>query len=605
MPKTFATLGQHLVNQILPKDLQDESQLSKGTLHDKIRALARRDTVDAAPRIEALRALGHELATTEGISASLADITPDYKTRERVLRPYLTAVQQTNDVTKRRELIRQAQPKLLEATKSHPGSFGIMVRSGARGKPVQLMKDVAAPVMALEASGDPYPWLIRHSYAEGLRNSEMWAANTETRNNQIDTRLAVTEPGDLAKILVNNMTDQLITVEDCKTNNGTSMSASDPQIVDRYLARSAGGVSAGSLVTQHILTKLKKSNVTNVLARSPMTCEATDGVCQKCFGLNHRGRVHSLGTNVGVIGAQAISEPLTQFALSAKHGTRSTVADKSIVRGHRGLRQLLDVPEAFPNKAALAPFSGKVTDIRKAPQGGTYITTTDADENARTYAPPGLMPKVQVGQKVEAGDVLSQGIVNPAELVTHKGIGAGRRYITDSLYDVYKQQGVDVDKRHLELLARAHINHVRIDDDPQSRFQPGEVVAYNSFLRRLAEDVKTTAIGKAEGKLLAKGYGDYSAGIIVTPTVIHDLKKQGVKQVKITPEPPSITPIMRPITRNPALHPDWMARLGTRGLRQSMLEAVHFGQQSNIHGIHPIPALAYGVEFGEGKGPRY
>lgn len=597
----MTTLGQHLVNQLLPDDLRDDSQLSKGTLHDKIRALARRDTTDAAPRIEALRALGHELATTEGVSASLADITPDYKKRERTLRPFLSAIQQTNDVKKRRDLIRSAQPKLLEATRSHPGSFGIMVRSGARGKPVQLMKDVAAPVMALEASGDPYPWLIRHSYAEGLRNSEMWAANTETRNNQIDTRLAVTEPGDLAKILVNNMTDQLVTEEDCGTDNGTPMSATDPQAVDRYLARRADGFSAGSLITQQVLTKLKKANVDSILVRSPMTCESTDGICQKCYGLNHRGRLHGLGSNVGVIGAQAISEPLTQFALSAKHGTRSTVGDKSVVKGHRGLRQLLDVPAAFPNKAALAPLSGKVTAIKKAPQGGTHVSV----EDQRVYAPPGLMPSVRVGDKVEAGGVLSQGIVNPAELVLHKGIGAGRRYVTDSLYDVYKQQGVDVDRRHLELLARSHINSVRVDADPKGHFQPGEVITYNGLLKSLGKNAEDTPLRKSEGKILARGYADHSAGIRITPSVIRSLEQQGLQSVKTAPAPPEITPIMRPITRNPAMHPDWMARLGSRGLRQSMLEAVHFGQQSNIHGVHPIPALAFGVEFGEGPKAKY
>lgn len=596
---TLKTLGQFLVNQIFNDD--DDTQLTKKRLHDKLRILAKQDMAAAAPKIEALRALGHELATTEGLSATLDDITPDYDTRNQFLKPLLRKLQSVDDSAKRRDLIRAMQPALMEATKAHPGSFGTLVRSGARGKPVQLMKDVAAPVMALEASGEPVPWLIHHSYAEGLRNSEMWAANQETRNNQIDTRLAVTEPGDLAKILVNNMTDQLVVSEDCGTHNGIMMNSDDPHVVDRYLARGDGGFPSGTLVTAPIATKLRSKRVAQVMVRSPMTCEEHDGVCQKCYGMNQRGQLQSLGANVGVASAQAISEPLTQFALSAKHGVRSTVTDKAKVQGHKGLRQLLDVPENFPNKAALAPIDGRVTKIENAPQGGSFIYIDDE----KTYSPPGLPPVVKVDSQVFAGDRLSQGVINPAELVQHKGIGEGRKYLVESLHDVYKSQGLDVDKRHLELLARAHINYVRVDDDPEERFYPGEVVSYNNLLTRLAEDVEDVTPRDAVGRVLAKPVMHYSVGTRVTPVIAGDLRNNKIKTVSISAHLPAVTPIMRPITRNPLMHPDWLGKLGGREIRQSLLSAAAFGESSDIHGTHPIPGLAFGVEFGQKKGPKY
>lgn len=597
MPKTF---GQILVNDLLPKDLQTTQALDKKGLHQRLYDLARRDPAEAARTMDKVRELGHEIATTEGASISLNDIAPDYRARNTALKPALKSLQSISDPVKRKQVIAAAQSKLEKTIPKFHGTQAMMVRSGTRGKPVQLMRSFMAPVAARDPNGEAYPWLVHHSYSEGLRPSEIWATNMESRNNLLAANLAITEPGDFSKILVNNMGDQLVLSEDCGTQNGIQMRTDDPNIVDRYLAKPTAGFRAGTIITPQVFSRLRKKTGM-VLVRSPMTCEHNDGICQKCYGSNETGKLHTLGTNVGIRSAQAITEPLTQFTLSARHGVRQAGSDASKIRGLKGLRQFLEIPTTFMNKAILSEEQGTVSNIKKAPQGGHDITIGQT----RYYAPPDVAPTVRVGQKVTPGDALTDGIPRPDEVVRHKGMGAGRKYMVDQLHDVYKSQGVDVDKRHLEILARTHLNHVQIDDDPEERFYPGEVVNYATMMKQLAQDAEKQSLAKAQGRVLARGYLHHTAGTTVTPEVSKELAKNGIKSVHVARHPPKVSFVMQPITRNPLLNANWMARMGHRNLKSTILEAAHFREKADIHGTHPVPGFAYGVEFGKGPGGRY
>jgi DNA-directed RNA polymerase subunit beta' len=597
MPQTF---GQLLVNDLLPRDLQTTKALDKKGLHQRLYTLARRDPGEAARTMDNIRQLGHEIATTEGASISLKDITPNYKARNAALKPALRSLQKVSDPTRRKEIILDAQSKLQKSIPKFGGTQGMMVQSGTRGKPVQLMRSFMAPVAARDAQGNPHPWLVHHSYSEGLRPSEHWATSIESRNNLMAANLAVREPGDFSKILVNNMGDQLVLDEECGTKNGIAMNTDDTNMVDRFLAKSVAGLKVGTQVTPQVLSQLKKKAKTAIV-RSPMTCEHTDGVCQKCFGLNEKGTLHSIGTNIGIRSAQAITEPLTQFTLSARHGVRQAGSDASKIKGLKGLRQFLEMPSTFSNKAILSDVDGKVDRIQKAPQGGYNITVGGTTQ----YAPPDVSPSVRKGQKVAVGDVLTSGVPKPDELVRYKGLGAGRQYMTQQLHDTYKAQGADVDKRHFEILARAHLNHVQIDEDPEDRFYPGEVVNYNVMLKELAKDTTKEPLKKAKGQMLAKGYLHHTAGTTVTSEMVKDLSKNGISRVRIARNPPKVSFIAQSITSNPLLNPNWMARLGHRRLKQTALEAAQFGEEADIHGTHPVPGFVYGAEFGKGPKGQY
>jgi len=589
-----------LVNDVLPKDLQTSATLNKKGLHQRLYTLARRDPTSAAQTMENVRRLGHEIATSEGASISLNDITPDYKARNAALKPTLKSLQNVSDPTKRLQLIQNAQAKLIKVMPQFGGTQGMMVNSGTRGGPTQLMRSFMAPVAARDAKGEAYPWLVHHSYSEGLRPSEHWATSIESRNNLMAANLAVSEPGDFAKILVNNMGDQLVVDADCGTHNGIPMQTDDPNTVDRFLAKPTAGFGYNTQITPQVLSQLHKKTKTAIV-RSPMTCEHTDGVCQKCFGVNEKGGLHSIGTNIGIRSAQAITEPLTQFTLSARHGVRQAGADAAKIKGLKGLRQFLEMPSTFADKAILSDTDGKVNKIQKAPQGGYNITVGGETQ----YAPPGTDPTVRKGQTVSRGDTLTNGITKPDELVHYKGLGAGRKYMVDQLYNTYKAQGADLDKRHFEVLARTHLNHVQIDEDPEENFYPGEIVNYNVMLKELGKNTKNTTLKQAKGGVLGKGYLHHTAGTMVTPEVSKDLAANGISKVQIAQQPPKMSFIAQSITSNPLLNPNWLARLGHRRLKQTVLDAAQFGEKADLHGSHPVPGFVYGAEFGRGPKGQY
>jgi DNA-directed RNA polymerase subunit beta' len=599
MPQTF---GQHLVNRVLPSDLQAKGVIDSKELNRRLYTLARKDPARAAKTMDQIRQLGHEIATTEGASITLNDITPDYQRRDEVLHPALAQLKRTDNPDTRRRIILDAQDKMAKATKHFGGTQKMMVESGTRGKPVQLMRSFMSPIAARTAEGDAFPWMIRKSYSEGLPPSDHFAASMESRNNLISANLAITEPGDFSKILVNNMGDQLILDDDCGTHNGIAMSSDDPNIIDRFLVKPAAGFRSGTQVTPQVYSRLRKDKkVGDVIVRSPMTCEHGDGICQKCQGLDERGQLHRIGTNVGIRSAQAITEPLTQFTLSARHGVRAAGSDAAKIKSLKGVRQFLEIPKTFANKAALSDTDGTVEDIQKAPQGGFNINVGGHQH----YVPPHLKPTVSKGQAVAAGDALSEGIPMPNEVVQYKGMGVGRKYMVDQLHEAYKGQGIDVDKRHLEILAKTHLNKVQIDDDPEDRFYPGEVVNFPNMMKRLSEDVENVGLGQAKGRVLAKNYLHHMAGTTVTPEISKDLKKHGVGRVAVAKAPPRVSFMMQSIVSNPLLNPDWLARMAHRKLKQTVMEGAHFGERSDIHGTHPVPAYVHGTEFGKGRGGRY
>jgi DNA-directed RNA polymerase subunit beta' len=595
------SFGQFMLNDILPPEMRADGPINKKELYARLYQLARKDPKQAADVMEQLRKFGHGIATSEGVSITLDDITPDYEAKKRLIRPALLKMQKTDDPKARQLILDDIQNALDPVARAFPGSQGALVRSGAKGNAIQIMKSFVAPVSARTETGDHYPWFIHHSFAEGLRPSEMIANNIESRNNAVTTKLQVTEPGDFSKVLTSNMNNQMILAEDCGTSNGILIATDDSNISDRYLAGSGvAGFPKNTLITPQVLSKIR-TKAEMALVRSPMTCELPNGVCQRCYGLDEYGKHHGIGTNVGVRSAQAMAEPLTQFVLSAKHGVRQAGVDKAKMQGFQRLKVLLEVPQSFTNKAVLASRDGKVTKIEKAPQGGFDISIGDAEH----YVPPGIDLSVALGTSVYAGDVLSAGLPMANEVVQYKGLGAGRKYIVEQMDDIFRNQGVNLDRRHFEILARSALNNVVVDHDSEGRFIPGDVVNYNALVPRLREGMKTVSLDNAEGKVLARPYLHHLAGTPVTQPMIDELKTAKIKEIEIAKKPPQLSFMMAPISRNPLLNPDWMARLGHRYLKDSLLEGVHYGQRSEIHSTSPIPAYVQGTEFGEGPGGKY
>jgi DNA-directed RNA polymerase subunit beta' len=590
------TLGRHLVDSALPEKWRGGGGvLTKTSLNELLVGVAKGSPEKYPDVVTKLKRLGDEIATLDGISVGLDDIAPKHDERDAALRPHVDAFRKATSFSDKEKALSGAQNAMLELAKKHPGTMGEMVRSGGRGNAAQLMRAVGAPVMVRDSKGKIVPWLIDKSFSEGLKPADAWVAGGEARVNAVLSNISVVEPGDLAKILVNNMSDQLVTTPDCGTKNGVAMLGIDPHIIDRYEA------NTNRLITPKVASQLAASGK-SVVVRSPMTCEAAHGVCQKCQGLSPTGTLHSIGTNVGVRAAQALSEPLTQFSLNAKHGGRVGGSTEKVLEGIKGVRALLEIPTSFAHKAVLADRDGNVSSVDKAPQGGHYVSI----DNARHYVPPDHRVLVGVGQSMYAGDALSDGVPKPDEVVRHKGLGDGRRYLVDALADVYKRSGSEVDKRHLETLAKSVLNHVQITDPgPDDAFIKGDIVDYNKFHAALAASRRRVPLDEAHGETLADGVLHYTAGTAVTPTIASTLQRHGITSVSIADAGPRATPLMRPASRTPLLNPDWMARLAHRYLKESLLQGIWRGDVSNLHGASPVPAYVAGVEFGQGADGGY
>lgn len=282
---------------------------------------------------------------------------------------------------------------------------------------------------------------------------------------------------------------------------------------------------------------------------------------------------------------------------SAKHKGGVAAAGSSI-GGFKLLNQLSQVPETFPGGATHSHVDGRVDHITPAPAGGWHIHIGDKSH----YVPADRELKVKPGSVVEAGDMLSSGIPNPAWITAYKGIGEGRRYWIDSFRSALKDMGVTHHRRNIELVARGLINHVRLTKE-LGDYSPEEVVPYdvieNAYKPR--PGFKTTSPASAVGKYLERPVLQYTIGDKVRPSMLPYFKEFGIREVDVHDEPPPWQPEMIRAMDNLKYDPDWMTRMYGSGIKGSFLDAVHKGSVSDEEGTSFVPGLARGVEFGLGR----
>lgn len=601
------TLGRILLEDEIPEKYRPAAGAvyTKGTLYKSLLRLAKDDPHHYAQVIPRIKALGDRIATTEGISVGLDDIAPVYADRDRIMAPAIRAFDKAKTRSERQNIATNTQRLLIDYAKTHPGTLGDMARSGARGNTVQVMKTVGSPGAADDEHDHVQPWLIRTGYGEGLSSADGWATNREARMAAAKGTIEVSEPGDLSKIIANNVSGQVVAIPDCHTHNGIDVPTHTGDALDRYLIAAAGGHPAGALVTDSVLGDIRKHSppVPTVRVRSPMTCEATSGVCQRCVGLTATGQPYRIGDNVGIRSAHAMSEPLTQLALNAKHGVRIANGSGGI-GGLKGFRAMIETPENFTGKASLAPGDGTVTAVKAAPQGGWHIHVADHEA---VYTPATLEPIVRVGDKVFAGDAVSRGTPRPADVVAHKGLGAGRQYLVGALQQIYKDSGVDMDRRHLEILAKSTLNHYDVTE--VSRATPGilrgDVMDHNRF-RVLASTMKEKVpVSESRGRLLAEPVLEHLPGTTISAELEGQLRRAGIRDVSVSALGVTVAPRMDAATRNPLLNPDWLVRAGHRYLKNSLVEGAARGDTTSAKNRNPLPSLLLNPEFGDGETGLY
>ena len=600
------TVGKLIANETIPEEYRDYSAVfDRKFLGAVFEDMAKKkDTQKYKDTVSKTFKVGGDLAYIQGSSFAIRDLRTDPKVKEQLaaIRARIRELNANKKLTaeQRAKAIQDAvfsRMDSMERTmydeaikKNNP--FAEQVASGSRGKLGDMRSLMLGDLVMSDHKKRLIPIPILNSYSHGVDPAEFWAGAYGTRMGLLSTKQSTAETGFYGKQLKQAAHKLVVTTNDCKTKRGILAPADDKDNVGAVIARDYDGVAAGTVFQPEHMSKLTGE----ILVRSPLTCDARSGVCAKCVGVREFDDFPKIGDNVGMIAAQAISEPTTQLALSAKHsgGKASKTMALGRVHGFDLVNQLVQSPKMFADAALIAKIDGPVNAITDAPQGGKFVTIG----NQRHHVAEGFEVLVKPGQMIEAGDILSDGIPNPAELVKYKGLGEGRRRFVDVFKKAYTDNGGTAHRRNVELLARGLVNHVKVNEIDAGGL-PGDIVEYSELEKeyRPRYGAVTVTPTRAVGKYLERPALHYSIGTRVTKSVADKLKDE--KELVVHDDEPSFQPHFLRAMETLSKDPDWQVRLGGFYLQRGLLSAAQTGAVSKQHSESFIPSLIRGDSFGK------
>jgi len=557
----------------------------------------------APEHINSLGKIFFNKATEIGATTPLSDYINDSAERDAIIDEFNTKVQRILHSEKSRQ---DKNKELVELTSSYnkkiekqnldylvsKGSVAAkMAKTGARGNPAQLASGTASPLMSSNVKGELIPVVIKRSFAEGMSPAEHIALSYMGRASTVLSQLSTALPGALFKRLSPTVFHEVVTIPDCGTHNGVPFSVTDKKsLIGRFEA------GTNRLIDEPYLGELRMSGKKQVVVRSAMTCEAHDGVCQKCFGLMATGHIPDIGTNVGVVAAQSVSEVLTQSMLSTKH--KANVGERKGNAYEQAANLLKNPADNFKDEATISQMNGVVSAVKKTPLGDSHVFVNEQLH----FVPISQEVTVEPGQKIRMGDKLSTGTVNPRELVKLRGLGDGRDYMAKELRGIY---GGDLDPRHFEVIAKNLMKYVEVVDPGHTALLPGEKVDIGQIRKYLDSNKKEVSVEHAEGKVLTQGAHVLTPGTLLDSNHIDDLRKAGVKTVQVTGSGLRVKPLVPGLESVKMLDPNWVSKLSFSRLRDSLKESAALGLHSDIHSTDPIASYTFGTEFGEGENGKY
>lgn len=598
------------VSKILPPDLRQETyDLGKGGM-SRIMADVAAKYPDEFPRIvQQLGDLGRRASWRQAYTTGPSDTkgvidTSGYyaKMDAEITRLRKEKLPADEFDERRAEILTRYSGMIEKDTMStalkNRNAFALAVASGARGNASHVSAILSTPGAFQDSKGRVIPLFVRNSYGDGVRPAETLAGTYGARSAVVSTKKATAKGGDLLKITTQSALDFNVTEKDCGVRNGLVADPNDEFISGRVLARDAGDIPTGTVIDRSLLAQLKRRK-DPILVRSALTCQAKHGLCARCVGVKADGDFPSVGESVGVTASAAIHEPIVQGALNVKHNAGVAKGKKSF-SGLNYITQFLSIPDEFKDRAAVSEIDGTVDKIEEAPQGGTYITV----RGERHFALPGFQPTVKIGQRVEVGDTLSDGLVNPADIVRLRGLGEGRKYYADRLSQMLRDSGQNPDARNVEILSRAALDNYLIEDpDEDSPWLPDDLVHESEFLAsyRAPDDTVEMPASKAVGKFLQTPTLHYTVGTRLTPSMAQKLEKAGVTKVPVSSQEPWFRPEMQRLRVAAHASDDWLASMGTSYLSGQLRGALERGDETNVaENYHFGPRLAYGADAGKG-----
>jgi DNA-directed RNA polymerase subunit beta' len=604
--------GRKQLNAILPPGDAIKGATDKATSKDLFMKLSK-DLPNAvfSKLIDRIKVMGEDAAFDQGFTLSLNDIKTipnkdklmaQIEDNATKLRKGTISMDQFVD----RSLGKKGTLSLIEKEihdtfKGTNNNLYEMVHSGARGNMSQLRQIMASPMLVNDPSGKVIPHTIKKSFAEGLDLSDYWMASYGARRGMMDRQLSTRDPGVFNKMLSAVTMDQVVSMEDCGTQDGIHMPITSPDVLGRFLQGNQGGFNDETIINQEVLSKLKKKNVSDLFVRSPLKCEALRGVCRHCHGIDENGKVVSIGDNIGIKASQTLAEPMSQGIMRTFH--TGGVAGASKKSGTERINELVNMPKTIKvGKATLAQIDGTVEKVERSSLGGNEVTIS----GMKHLIAPGAELKVTKGQKVKKGEVLCDGSIQPQELLKLRGMSDVQTYLTNELKDAFGQDGNNIERKTFETIVRAITNRTHvINNVPHFDGLPGDSVPLTAATAYNKNRFQKVPLEAAEGLHLTKRTNTLDKGTVLTARELQLLKGWGIKEVDVELPELKHEPYLKGIKMLPNERQDWLAQMGSTHLKDAIIDGASQGWMTQLKDYHPIPAFAYGATFGEGSDGRY
>lgn len=610
-----STVGQLLVNDALPQPLRDYNRVydQKG-LDQVLSDLAHNHPEKYREVSKKLADLGSEIAFREGgLTFDLSHLArPDAATalakqiEQKALAIYadenLTPTARKQAVIK---MLQEHQPKMADASYGEAlkqnNPLALMASLGFRGNKGSITGMLGSDVMYSDYKGDPIAFPITKSFSQGLSPLQFLASTYGARQGVVSTKMATAEAGALNKQLTQAAHQVMVSRDDDEgdwhkgDNRGLPVAADDQANIGSLLAKDTGEFPRNTVLTPRILKVLQQQGHQHLLVRSPLVGGTPDGgIHARDAGIRNSSRLPFAGSFLGIEAGQGAGEPLSQLQLSAKH--QGGVAGAAKIGGFKLIESLANPPKNMPHGAVHAQEDGLVDRIEENPAGGRDVWVG----GKKHYVPQQLGLSVGKGDRIEAGDVLSEGIPNPRSVVEHKGLGEGRRYLMQTLHNAYKENRINSRglRRNLEAMVRGMVDHVKMTDF-WGGHTPDDVVSYNHIESNWSPRAGfvTKNPRAAVGKYLETPVLHHTIGTKIRPSMLPEFERFGVDHVNVHDTPPPFRPQLLRATENLQHDSDWQVRLGGQYLQRGLLDAAHRGLSSSTTGTSFIPAMIQGQDI--------
>ncbi|UOF91886.1 DNA-directed RNA polymerase subunit beta' [Fodinisporobacter ferrooxydans] len=486
-------------------ELPVQGAIVKGFLGTIIGEVFRRyGTTQTAEILDRIKQLGFRYSTRAGITISVADILVPEKKKEILTEADKKVQMVTNQY--RRGLITdeerydrviaiwsKAKDDITNVLMNSLDRFNpiyMMANSGARGNVSQITQLAGMRGLMANPSGRIIELPIKSNFREGLTVLEYFISTHGARKGLADTALRTADSGYLTRRLVDVAQDTIVRQDDCGTDKGIVVDEirDGKEVIEDLFDRIEGRIAFSNirhpetketivqkneLIDEEKARSIIEAGITRVRIRSVLTCRTRHGVCINCYGRNMAtGQMVEIGEAVGIIAAQSIGEPGTQLTMRTFH--TGGVAGDDITQGLPRIQELFEARNP-KGQAVITEIDGIVSDIREVKDKREIEVTGESE--AKVYAVPyGSRIRVTVQQKVEAGDELTEGSVDPKDMLKVKGMRGVQNYLLREVQRVYRLQGVDINDKHIEVMIRQMLRKIRIIDSGDTDLLPGTYV---------------------------------------------------------------------------------------------------------------------------------